>query len=409
MRGVHAQGVGYARPLLVASWCEENCALPLRAFPLYDLDGNDLYGPEQSFGHLREQEPAERTRERNRAEPRAGEGNLSDHQLRVVVEGTMPGQGIVAERTPDQIDALAHGVDEMAARLGDAAVVPLDMAVDPAAPVEAQGLQAVWLGEPIGGTSHGREATPEVLRYEGIDPGTVDPGTDVVTAPRDRLWPNDDRAPSGPLKIEAPDPAGADIQVSAATRDLGAYTDAPISLITPAALQEHGWEPVRAGWLVAADRPITDDDLDDLRAIADDLGLQVTARERQTTLAALRSGATAAGMGVALGILAMTVALVRGESAGDLGTLTATGATSKVRRAITGATAGGLALLGVGLAMVAAYLTLGAGYAGELDRLRPVPWPHLAVIVVGIPLVAAASGWIVSGREPATLTHQRID
>lgn len=53
------------------------------------------------------------------------------------------------------------------------------------------------------------------------------------------------------------------------------------------------------------------------------------------------------------GILAMTVVLVRGEAAGEMRTLTASGGTSLTRRAIT--------------------------------------------------------GWLTSGRPPATLTHRRTD
>ena len=49
---------------------------------------------------------------------------------------------------------------------------------------------------------------------------------------------------------------------------------------------------------------------------------------------------------VALGVLAMTVGLIRSETAGDLRTLTATGASSATRRTLNAATAGALALLG---------------------------------------------------------------
>jgi putative ABC transport system permease protein len=53
----------------------------------------------------------------------------------------------------------------------------------------------------------------------------------------------------------------------------------------------------------------------------------------------LRIDATAAGVVVALGILAMTVGLIRSESANDLRTLTATGASARTRRVLTAATA----------------------------------------------------------------------
>ena len=46
-----------------------------------------------------------------------------------------------------------------------------------------------------------------------------------------------------------------------------------------------------------------------------------------------------AGILLALGVLAATVGLIRGESANELRTLTATGATRSVRRGITAVTA----------------------------------------------------------------------
>ena len=68
-----------------------------------------------------------------------------------------------------------------------------------------------------------------------------------------------------------------------------------------------------------------------------------------TGLGGLRAGATAVGVLVSLGIVAMTVGLVRSEAGRDLRILTATGATSRTRRTLTAATAGGLAFLGTGL------------------------------------------------------------
>ena len=69
--------------------------------------------------------------------------------------------------------------------------------------------------------------------------------------------------------------------------------------------------------------------------------------------------ATGAGALLALGILAMTVGLIRSESAGDLRTLTATGATPRIRRTLTATTAGALALLAALLGVAGAYVVLG--------------------------------------------------
>ena len=74
--------------------------------------------------------------------------------------------------------------------------------------------------------------------------------------------------------------------------------------------------------------------------------MTVEARDHQSELAAISSGATAAGLLLALGVLAMTVGLIRSEAVGDLRTLTASGATGATRRTLTAATGGALALLG---------------------------------------------------------------
>ena len=136
--------------------------------------------------------------------------------------------------------------------------------------------------------------------------------------------------------------------------------------------------------------------------------MTIETRDNQTELTAIRTGATAAGMLLALGILALTVGLIRSEAAGDLRTLTATGATSTTRRALTAATAGALALLGVLLGATGAYLALLAGYHDDLATLSRVPLLHLTVTVVGLPLTAAAVGWLLAGREPPALARQPL-
>jgi putative ABC transport system permease protein len=112
---------------------------------------------------------------------------------------------------------------------------------------------------------------------------------------------------------------------------------------------------------------------------------------------------------LALCILAMTVGLIRSEAGRDLRTLTAAGATSRVRRTITATTAGGLALLAVTLGTAGAYIALVAGYLDDLDPLRRVPLLHLSVSAVGIPLAAAVAGWLLAGREPPFLARPALD
>src|SRR5262249_6079277 len=74
--------------------------------------------------------------------------------------------------------------------------------------------------------------------------------------------------------------------------------------------------------------PPTATQLADARAAAAKAGLVIEARNTQASLATISAAATAAGALLALGVLALTVGLIRTEAAGDLRTLTATGATS---------------------------------------------------------------------------------
>ena len=65
------------------------------------------------------------------------------------------------------------------------------------------------------------------------------------------------------------------------------------------------------------------------RDIAAEAGLTIEVQRENTSLAGPIAIATGAGALLALAILAMTVGLIRSESAGDLRTLTATGATRR--------------------------------------------------------------------------------
>jgi putative ABC transport system permease protein len=116
-----------------------------------------------------------------------------------------------------------------------------------------------------------------------------------------------------------------------------------------------------------------------------------------------------AGALLVLGILAMTVGLIRGERAGDLRTLTATGATSRVRRALTAATADALALLGALIGIAGAYAVLLATYYDDLSYLSDVPVLYLGFAALGVPLAATAAGWLLAGREPPAIARTVIE
>ena len=193
---------------------------------------------------------------------------------------------------------------------------------------------------------------------------------------------------------------------SAPTARLGAAR----SFITLDGLRRHGWKQIPAGWLVESSRPLTSDQIADARDVAADAGLTIEVRAReQPSHATVMAIATAAGALLALAILAMTVGLIRSESAGDLRTLTATGATSRIRRTLTATTAGALALLGALLGVAGAYVVLAATYHDDLGYLSDVPVLYLALAVVGVPLAATAAGWLLAGREPPAIARPAIE
>lgn len=109
-------------------------------------------------------------------------------------------------------------------------------------------------------------------------------------------------------------------------------------------------------------------------------------------------------------MLALTVGLVRGETAADLRILTATGATGTTRRGITTATGAALGLLGALTGTAVAYLAALAYLRSQLsERLNHVPAVDLILILAGLPAIAAAGGWLFGGREPADISRQPVE
>src|SRR6266542_2693992 len=125
--------------------------------------------------------------------------NLSNRQIRVYL-----GPPKVPEAIPTQaltqFDRLGARVQQIAAQLDRAAVIPLRKAFQPGAPAffnAFAGMRVrptIELARPEGQRSYrpGAQlyvATPAVLRYLGIDPATVKPGTDFLA---DRSVPTDE-------------------------------------------------------------------------------------------------------------------------------------------------------------------------------------------------------------------------
>lgn len=331
-------------------------------------------------------------------------GNLPDNQMQIWIG--QPGDNqLVPIRTPAELSALAAAVHQIAGSLGGAAVIPLDMPVNPASKPQPGGQQpVVSLNAPVDQAA-GRSgvyrsvalyvATPAVLRYLGINPAMIDPAADILTiqAGQDVLTTVTTATDATHVqRIHVPD-----------------YGSEPTSLITLNGLRHEHWTQIQSGWMVESARPLQAAQIAAARDVAAKSGLVIESRNTQASLATISTVATAAGALIALGVLAMAVGLIRAEAAGDVRTLTAIGATSATRRTLTATTAGSLALLGALLGTAAAYLALAAGHRSDITVLSRVPVLDLAITIAGVPAAAALAGWVLAGRTPPSVARQAID
>lgn len=256
-------------------------------------------------------------------------------------------------------------------------------------------------------------ATPAVLARYGIAASDIKAGVDIISARTDLadLQLFDPITPGPNATPDQRNQRGNEffqpkIQVMG---KLPSYSSSTVTLLTPHALQKLGLTTLPAGWLLQTSHPLTKSQINLAVTAAAQAGLYAETRHPATSLAPLRNGATAAGMLLALGVLAMTVGLIRSETSAEVRTLTATGASSGTRRALTGATSGALALLGAVIGTAGAYAALLAWYRSDLTPLDRVPVVDLIAILVGLPIAAAAGGWLLAGREPASIGRQPLE
>jgi putative ABC transport system permease protein len=346
----------------------------------------------------------------NAASHSGGPGNLAANQMLIRVGSTGKEPFIVRETSGSAQATLDAQVDEFASTLDHGRALALDAAIDPNAPPEpgltpSGEVQTAQIGyqEP-GGDPHRYSglityvATPAVLRQFGItsqhDLYTTLPDGQFFVLDMDKA-----RAQAG-LPPERIDDVGE-------MRD-PRYSALPHNLVSPAFVAKRGWTTARGAYLVESNSPITAAQRAAAVALATSAGLTVETRDPHASLAQMRTITTAIGMVLALGVLAMAAGLMRAEVAGDLRILTATGATTTVRRRLTAATTATLAVLGVVIGVAGAYLVLAGAFANDLGRFLPVPTADLLAIAIGVPVLAAATGWLFAGRQPSTLTRAVI-
>jgi putative ABC transport system permease protein len=258
-------------------------------------------------------------------------------------------------------------------------------------------------------------ATPHLLQALGIGASEVDPDADIVTSLPgfagasgvELNWcENTSCTKSGVLN----NPVIQDLS----TLPTGVH--APNTLITEHAVHALGLSSsiTTYAWFAQSAEPLTAAGIHSAQAIAATAGLSIETRNDQPTSAEVIGWATIFGIALALCILAMSVGLIRSETAGDLRTLAATGASSYTRRTITATTAGALGLVGAILGTLTGYIGVigwlrSNSVHGGLASLGNVPVANLLAIVLGLPLLAAAAGWLLAGRQPAVMSRQPIE
>jgi putative ABC transport system permease protein len=179
---------------------------------------------------------------------------------------------------------------------------------------------------------------------------------------------------------------------------------------TEYAVSKYHLQTQLSGWLIQAPAPLTAAQLSAVRHFGHANEVQVQTATSNPSLADFTRGATTLGIVIALSVLAMSVALIRSETAPDLRTLTATGASGATRRTITAATAAALGLLGAILGTAGAVIAgMAWTHSGPAATAGGVSPGDFLILLTGLPLIAAIGSWLFAGHEPPAVTRQPIE
>ena len=359
--------------------------------------------------------------------------NLSSNQLIVYEPGGSNGRSAVPDNNPTaaQIAAAPKVAKDIAAALGTSSLIALETSN---ANLDRAANGRSWSGQIY-------VATPQLLSAFGITQSQINPDADILTM-RPGLstmslmqltygdqqgggqvvngpgnGPGNGGGPGPNSASQWPCPVGSCIASPPIQEisQLPSGTSAPNTVVTERAITTlHLEKSVQtSGWLIQVPNGLTATQVTDAQRIAAAAGMGVETRNSIPSLAQIIDTATLFGIVLAIGILGMSVGLVRSEAARDLRALSATGAGGVTRRTITATTAGALGCTGAVVGIVGGYLAaIGFFRSNSLDglsSLTSIPVTNLLVILVGMPLAAAVLGWLLAGRDPGGIARQPLE
>jgi len=269
-------------------------------------------------------------------------------------------------------------------------------------------------------------ATPQLLRAFGIKASEIDPNADVLSSRpglsgvSNMTFTYGSGNGNGPGSGPPPQSrcsAATDCLANPVIQEVGALpsgTSAPNTVITEHAMKEFHIQATTTDWLVQGTQAFSASEIANAQLAASTTQLSVESKNDQPTSFAVITWATVFGIVIALGVLGMSVGLIRSETASDLRTLAATGASSYTRRTLSAVTAGALGFLGALLGTVGGYIGLigwlrGNSLNGGISSLGNVPVADLLFILLAMPAFAALVAWLFAGREPTSMAHQPIE
>ncbi len=346
--------------------------------------------------------------------------NLAQDQLIVYPQEAATTPGATCVRSPagcpvltgSQLAAMAANARDIAASLGSRDVLRLEE-------TDSTLQRAVTSGRNFGGSVY--VATPQLLRAYRMTAAQVSPDADFLTVRPGLASMTQMQLLYGGTKVGPPDPAAPCLPSTSCranpriqwASELPSGTSAPNTVITEHAVRQFHLTTTTAGWLIQTPDSLTAGQISAAQHAAAAAGLTVETRNSIPTSTEIINAATVFGILLALGILAMSVGLLRSETASDLRVLTATGAGRTARRAISAATAGALAIIGAVVGIVAGYMAaIGFFRTSQLDTLSSlasIPVANLLLILVGMPLVAVIGGWLLAGREPSGIGRRPLE